>query len=180
MNAGRLLLSLRLLIQSEAASLAFLGTYEYTVQAVSGSTMALVPVDTSLTLPAMTSVPLRSSTMGESLAEMVVGQPCRVQFLDGNPAKPVVVSLSAISGTVTIDASDSVTLGSSDTQAVAIAGGNAPAARQTDMVNLIIPAPAPPPQITGLVNGQGFTGTITGLPPGAAGIITGGNEALQW
>jgi hypothetical protein len=180
----RLLLSLRTLIRAQAPTFTFFGTFEYSIVASRGSGASTVvdvsPVDTSLSLPSATNLPLRPSTLGEAVQGVRAGQKCRVQFLDANPAKPVVTGLQAVSGAVTVDASSSLAIGSASTPIVAIGGGSIPVGRQGDPVAITLPPPVPPPTVSGLVNGLGFTGTIvTGLPPAVAGMITGARVAVK-
>jgi hypothetical protein len=179
----RLLLSLRTLIRAQAPTLTLFGTFEYVVHASRGSGESTVvdvsPVDTSLPLPSATNLPLRPASLGESVQGVVSGQKCRVEFLDANPAKPVVTGLQAVSGAVTVNASSSLAIGSASTPIVAIGGGLIPVGRQGDAVTISLPPPVPPPTISGLVNGLGFTGTMTGLPPAVAGMLTGGQSNVK-
>lgn len=174
-SLDRLLTALRLIIRAEVPAFTFFGTYEYSIQSVSGTMVSAQPSDTTLSLPSITNMPIFSSILAEQISGIQTGQLCLVQFVNADPTRPEVVSLQNPNDTVTLDATGSVTLGSTNTTSVAFAGGTAPLARQGDQVVGIVPIPAPPPVISFIVNGGvPCTGTMSGLPPGAAGIITGG------
>lgn len=176
----RLMVALKFLVHEEVPEVPFLGTYEYEVQTANGQAVDVVPTDPALKLPGLGNLPLFPSVFAESISGIQVGQTCLVRFVDGNPGRPEVISFSAISGTSTVDATGSVTLGSSGTKLVKLAGGTSPVVRQGDQVTCIVPLPAPPPVVSGIINGSiAFSGTVSGLLPGAAGIVTGSNPNVN-
>lgn len=178
-DLDRLLTAIRLIIRAEVPALTFFGTYEYSIQSVDGQTVTASPTDTTLPLPSLSNLPIQSSVYAEGVTGIQSGQTCLVQFVNADPTRPEVVSLSSLSETATLDATGSVTLGSVSTTSVALGGGTAPIARMGDLVSVIVPLPAPPPTISGTINGSiPFTGTMVGLPPGA-GIITGANPKVK-
>ena len=179
-DLDRLLTAIRLILRAEVPAFTFFGTYEYSIQSVSGQTVTAAPTDTTLPLPSIQNLPIQPSVFAEGVTGIQSGQTCLVQFVNADPTRPEVVSLSQLSTTSTLDATGSVTIGSVSTTSVALGGGTAPIARMGDLVTLILPLPAPPPTISGTINGAiPFTGTIVGLPPGVAGIITGANPKVQ-
>ena len=176
----RLLAAIRLIIRGEIPAFTFFGTYEYSIQNVSGQTVDVRPTDTTLSLPSISNIPIFPSILAEAITGIPVGSICLVRFVNADPSRPEVCSISSLSQTATIDATDTVTLGSSNTTAVVIGGGSAPVARQGEQVATVVPLPTPPPMISGIINGAlPFTGTMVGLPPGVTGIITGGFPGVQ-
>ena len=176
-NTDRLLTSLRLILRAEIPELNFLGTYEYSVQSSSGTTVDASPVDTTIPLPSITNMPVFPSVLGESITGIQTGQLCLVQFVNGDPTRPEVIGLSEINQTATVDATGTLTVGSAQTVSVALAAGTAPVARQGDQIN--IPMPTAPVAVSGVLNpgALNFVGTIGPLPP-ATGIITGSNPKV--
>ena len=179
-DLDRLFTAIRLILRAEVPQFTFFGTYEYSIQSVSGQTVAAQPTDTTLPLPGISNLPIQPSVFAEGVTGIQSGQLCLVQFVNADPTRPEVVSLSQLSETATLDATGSVSIGSTSTTSVALGGGTAPLARMGDLVSVIVPIPAPPPTISGLLNGAiPFTGTMVGLPPGGAGIITGANPNVK-
>ena len=177
--ADRLVASLRLIIRGELPQLTYCGTYEYAIQSVNGTAVSAAPTDTTLPLPTIANMPVRPSVLGESVGGIQTGQTCLVQFINANPSRPVITSLSAISNTATIDAENSVSIGASSI-AVALAGGSAPVARIGDMITVFLPTS--PVAITGVLKGPGgpffFNGTITFTSP-ATGMMTAGSPSVS-
>jgi hypothetical protein len=167
---GRLLKDVRALIRAEVPALTFAGIYEYTVQGAAGSKVDASPTDTTLGLPTITGLPLSPSILGETVASAAVGCKAIVQFVNGSPTRPEVVSLSLPPSSSTIDATGTLQLGP-NAQAVQLAGGTAPIARHGDAVTIYLdPGPA---LVNGTVGGVPFVGSIVFVGP-ATGIIVGG------
>jgi hypothetical protein len=173
-SLDRLLTAIRLIIRNEVPQNTYFGVYEYTIQNVTGQTVDVRPTDTTLSLPSMNNLPIFPSVMAEAVTGLPVGSICLVRFVNADPSRPEVCSITSLSQTATIDATDTLTFGSTSTTVVAIGGGSAPVARQGEQVATVVPLPAPPPTISGIINGTiPFTGTMVGLPPGVTGILTG-------
>ena len=176
----RLLTALRLIIRAEVPQFTFFATYEYSIQTVNGTMVSAAPIDTTLGLPSIQNMPIFPSILAESVTGIAVGQTCFVWFVNADPTRPEVVSLGQISDTSTVDATGTLTLGDTSTPAVQFAGGSYPYARLGDQITVIVPIPAPPPTISGIINGViPFPGTMSGLPAGGAGIITGGKVGVD-
>jgi hypothetical protein len=172
----RLYAPLRLLLQVEIPQFNYLGTYEYSVNSSNGQTVDASPVDTTIPLPSIANMPVMPSTMAEVVGGIKSGQLCLVQFVNGDPTRPEIVGFSEASQTVTLDASESISLGSPNTISVPLAGGGAPVARVGDEITVFMPAT--PVVVSGVLNGVlNFVGTIGPFPP-ATGIITGGNPKV--
>lgn len=177
-GADRLLASLRLLIRAEVPTLTYFGTYEYSVQSSTGSTIDCSPVDTTSGLPSFSNLPVRPSVLGETVAGIQPGQLCLVQFVNADPSRPVVTRLDAISETLTIDASDSMSIGSPETTTVQLAGGDAPVARIGDMITVFLPLT--PVAVSGVLQpgGLNFSGLVTFVSP-ATGMIVAGSTRVS-
>jgi hypothetical protein len=170
----RLLAALREIIREEFPALTFLGVYEYVVQHSSGSTADLAPTSTTIGLPDLPAVRLDPSILGEVVSGAKVGSVALVEFVNGDPTRPAVVSLSLPSSTATIDATGTLQLGPS-ARSVELAGGGAPVARQGDAVTVYLPVTV---ACTGTINGTiAFVGTLT-FPGPAVGIVAGGNPKV--
>lgn len=87
--SDRFLSFLRQLIRAEMPRLTFLGTYEYSVQATNGTTVDASPTDTSLSLPGLTKVAIR---LPVGTSKPAVGSPVLIQFVNGDPTRPVCVA----------------------------------------------------------------------------------------
>jgi hypothetical protein len=171
----RLLDSFRALVRAEFPALTFLGIYEYTVQSSSSATVDLVPTVTSIGLPVLTGVALRASVLGELVTGAAVGALALIEFVNGDPTRPICVSLSSPAQTATVDATGTLTLGPS-AQSIELAGGLAPVARQGDAVTVYLGTGTTP--ISGTIDGAtSFFGTITFAGP-ATGIIVAGNPKV--
>jgi hypothetical protein len=94
----RLMAAIRALIRAEMAETRYLGRYDYTIVAATFTTASATPTDASSGMPAVANAPLLS--LQGLTNEPTPGTACIVDFLDGNPAKPVVTSLA--SGTLPI------------------------------------------------------------------------------
>lgn len=174
-RSDRLLSALRALIRGEFPSLTFMGVYSYTVQSVASATVSVAPTDTTLGLPTIPSLPLSSSILGEQVSGAAIGAVALVQFVNGSPSRPEVISLSLPSTQATVDATGTLALGPT-AQQVQLAGGTAPAARQTDAV--VVYLGSVPIAVTGTIDGAAtFVGTITFSGP-ATGIVVAGNPKV--
>lgn len=112
----RLLTAIRLIIRAELPQLTYFGTYEYSIQSNSGSTVDIAPVDTTVSLPSMNGVPLISSLQGQ----VVVPNTglCRVRFINGDPSQPIVVGIVSLPSSTTIDATGQLSIGPSASKVV--------------------------------------------------------------
>ena len=179
-SLDRLMTAIRLLIRAEVPQNTYFGVYEYSIQNVTGQTVDAAPTDTTISLPTINNLPIFPSVLAEQVSGISTGSLCLVRFVNADPSRPEVCSITNISTNATVDATDTVTLGSSNTTVVALGGGSAPVARQGEQVSVVVPLPTPPPMISGLLNGAiPFTGTLVGIPPGCTGIITGGFPGVQ-
>lgn len=171
----RIIAAIRAIIRAEVPRLRFLGVYEYSVQSSSGSTVSCAPTDTTLGLPSLTGLPLSPSVLGEVVTDAAVGATCLVQFVNGDPARPEVISLSLPSASATIDVTGTLFLGPG-AQQVALAGGTAPIARQGDAVTVYLGST--PIAVNGTIGGSTpFAGFITFTGP-AVGLIVAGNPKV--
>jgi len=108
----RLIDDIRALIREEIETFTFTGVYEYAVQATDGTTVDAQPTSTSLPLPSLRKVPLRTGIPGTSVSPSS-GSLLAVGFLNGDPTRPIVFGV--FDGTTA--------------QSVAFQNGNLPAAR---------------------------------------------------
>lgn len=173
--SDRIVAAIRALIALEFPRLRFLGVYEYVVQAASVATVDVAPTDTTIGLPSLSGLPLSSSILGEAVSGAAVGAVALVQFVNGDPGRPEVVSLSLPSKNSTVDATGTLSLGPSATL-VKLAGGTAPVARRGDAVTVYLGST--PLNVSGTINGtSAFVGTILFSGP-AVGIIAAGNPKV--
>lgn len=133
-SLDRIMQSLRAIIQAEMFQVPYLGLYEYTIQAATSSTVDGTPTDTSIPMPSVTGVPLRSSVLGAT-ATPTVGGRCLIMFVGGDPTRPICVSTDPIPVIATVDASSAVNVGPSAT-AVVLAGGGPAVGRVGDVVHV--------------------------------------------
>lgn len=170
----RLLSAFRALVRAEDPNRAYRGIYEYRVGAVTTTTADVSPTDSSLPLPSILRVPLAHSLLGEAVL-LTVGTTCLLGFVNGDPARPVLIGVTANADqtpqNTTVDATAAMKLGPSATS-VAIAGAGSPVARLGDQVMVFLPPSLP---VTGTLSGSAFTGTITVTNP-ITGSITGGSS----
>ena len=171
----RLLDSFRKLVRAEDPARTFLGTYEYQVHASDGTTADLTPTDTTISLPPLVRIPLRSGVSGVSVHPSS-GSLVGVKFLNGDPSRPIVDG--ACDGT--------------KAQQIDINGSSPSAARTGDAVDagyLVftsagIPAPSPyfPGGTIGAAAAALYASSLS--PPGqvvamVAGVITGGSSTVN-
>lgn len=103
----RMWAAFRLLVRAELHELGYLGMYTYVVR---GSTMGYVdaePASQTLGLPSVTRAPILPAIGGET-AIASTGSECTISFLDGDPTRPVVVSLTEVDELVIADGDDGV------------------------------------------------------------------------
>ena len=154
----RLTAALRLIVRAEFPQLTYFGLYEYSVQVASTKSVDCSPTDTTIGLKAITNVPLRASILGETVLPKV-GARCLVQFVNGDPCRPVVVSCDPTPQTATVDATGTVNVGPS-AESVSLAGG----AGGTIVLNT--------PYSTYLGQSVIFIGTVTTLDAALATVFT--------
>lgn len=175
----RLLDSFRRLVAVETAKSFFYGTYEYTIHATNGTTVDASPNDTSIGLPEINSVEIRSDSLAEQVPK--IGNLCHIIFVNGDATKPKCswTQPDAVSAT--------------------LLGGKQPIARQGDSTSSQLPAGmmfnvsvVPGPNTT-LANGGGpVLGTalfqvlgLTTVPPGIpptkpiTGIVITGSPKVK-
>jgi hypothetical protein len=169
----RLLTAIRLIIRAELPQLTYFGTYEYSIQSSSGSTVDVSPVDTTISLPSMTAVPLVSSLQGQVVTPN--SGLCRIRFINGDPSQPICVGIVDIPSSSTIGATGQLNIGPSASKIV-FANGTLGIARVGDMITLYIPPgcyvtgmitppSGPPIPITSMSIVNGFSALIsTGSP----------------
>jgi hypothetical protein len=174
-TADRLLAALRALIRAELPQLTFLGTYEYSIQAAGSATVDVSPTDTTIPLPTLTGVPLRSSLLGQVVSAQAVGGLALIRFINGDPTRPVCMGITTIPDTAALDATGEIQVGPSATKVV-LNGGSLGVARVGDSVTFFLP---PGSLVTGTmtpVSGPPvpFTGTLS-IVNGMSGIIGSGS-----
>lgn len=72
----------------------YLGRYEYRIDTATPTHLDLRPATSSLGLPSLANVPVRVGVAGVS-GDPIIGSLCEVQFLNGDPTRPVVVGFDA-------------------------------------------------------------------------------------
>lgn len=85
----RLLAVFRALIRSVFPRLTYLGVFSYAVQATDGVTVDAAPTDTTVPLPPLTKVTLRTGIPGSKVTP-AIGSLLAVGFLNGDPSNPIV------------------------------------------------------------------------------------------
>lgn len=145
----RLLTSVRQIIADAVAPTRYFGRYEFTVTSASGggvpgqdATVSGSPTDLTLGLDDVANVPIRSGLLGDSVTP-TVGATFDVMFINGDPARPVVVGASAV-----------------DSASIAGTLGN-PAARLGDQVVVFLAGV--PFQISAAPVYAGVTGLVDGM-----------------
>ena len=112
----RLWNSFRALVRAEFPTFTFTGIYEYAIQNTRGSipnvTVDCTPTDTTIPLPPLTNIPLRSSVSGATSVPNV-GTRCIVAFLNQDPTRPVIVGVDAVVSRASVDATSEVDIGPS-------------------------------------------------------------------
>lgn len=88
----RLIEMFRELVREEVEDLTFLGVYEYAVQNVAsdGSTVDAIPTSTSIPLPPLRKVPVRSGVPGLTVKPKR-GSLLAISFLDGDPTRACIL-----------------------------------------------------------------------------------------
>jgi hypothetical protein len=153
----RVLGPIQQIIQKEIAPTRFFGRYGYTISNPSTTTIDGSPTDTTLGLPDVQNVPLT----GDSLASYTPpsGGTAHIQFVNGDPTKPVCVWTEADSAN-----------GPTDITLAPQASGQSGVARVTDSVIVMFP---PLVQLAGTVGGLPFVGVATITTPAIGTIQTG-------
>jgi len=153
MQLDRLMANIRRIVRSEFPNYTYQGIYEYSIQSVSDSLVDADPVDTSIGLPSIAKMPMRSSVLGEAV-KPTVGNLCLVMFVNGVPSRPIVISCSGPNEEIEINATSTASIASS-ASIVTIGGSGPPCARLGDT----------------LLAGGMFAGTITS---GSSKVTVGG------
>lgn len=180
----RFLSAIRSMIRAELPNLAYLGTWEYSVVGVNADgTVNATIVDPKAPFPSLNNIPVRSGPDG-STATPSMGRTCDVRFVNGDPSRPIIVGNQSVVKIATIDATDTVNVGPSVSNAVVLAGGDAPVARDGDAVAVYFGTPPAMLNVQGSfavgspTQSGSFSGTITMATP-ACGVITSGNPRVQ-
>jgi hypothetical protein len=171
----RLLASLRALIRAELPQLTFFGTYEFSIQNAGPSTVDVQPTDTTISLPTMTSVPLKSSLLGSVVTAQSIGGLALIRFINGDPTRPVCVGITTIPEMQSTDATGTLNVGPSAMK-VNLAQATLGVARVGDSVTIFLP---PDSYVTGMItpvsgSPYAFTGTLA-VVNGMSGIIGSGS-----
>ena len=166
----RLIVGLRTIVRGELSRLTWLGCYGYTVQRAGVGTVDAAP-RSALPLPTLVGVPLISSLLGQTATPSATGAPCLIRFVNGDPTRPVCVSIGAPAIDATIDATGTLALGPSGK--VSLAGGTKPIAREGDGVTVFLPAS----MITGTLSGSPFGPLPMQATTALAGIIQSTSRA---
>lgn len=153
MQLDRLMANIRRIVRSEFPNYTYQGIYEYSIQSVSDSLVDADPVDTSIGLPSIAKMPMRSSILGETVTP-TVGKLCLVMFVNGVPSRPMVFSCAAKNEEIDVDATSAAHFGDS-ASAITVGGSGPPCARLGDT----------------LLAGGMFAGTITS---GSSKVTVGG------
>lgn len=153
----RVLGPLQQIVERQVAPLRFFGRYEYTISNPSGTTIDGAPTDTTIGLPDVQNV----SVMADSIASYSPpdGGLCHIQFVNGDPTKPVCVWTEASS--------------SNGPDNLAIApqkSGQKGVSRIDDTCIVMFP---PIIQIAGTIAGAPFVGVATITTPAVGTIQTG-------
>lgn len=99
----RLMQAIRVIIREEFPRLAFIGRKAYTIQSATSTSCNAAPVDTTIGLPALVGAPL-SPYLGVTCTP-VEGTACSVEFLNGDPSRPMVTSFDSAPTAVAIGGS---------------------------------------------------------------------------
>jgi hypothetical protein len=162
-QAGRLSSLLRAIIGHTTAGELW-GCYRYRVATMNGDgRVDLQAVRKSAGLPDLRSVSQWPGLPG-SAPTLALGAEVIVQFIDGDPAQPMVTAYAGPGGA-----------GFVPTQLVLGGDTGQPAARQGDSVEVLLP----PAQFAGTINGLVATGVVSWLAPKADGTITGGSGKVR-
>lgn len=176
----RLLASLRALIRAEFPTATFLGgLYEFVVTATDGTTLDGTPTDPSLPLPPLNKIPIGSLAEG-GVSKPAIGTMCLVEFVNGDPSRPVVSHIDPMVQTATLDAGQVVNIGPTAVNPVRIGPGPyQSAARVGDSIQIFFPIGL----FTGTVTSGGIVTPLTSVPcqivtPAPAIVVSGNNEVL--
>ena len=161
-EGDRMLGPLQALIDARTAPTRFFGRYEYTISNPTPTTVDASPLDSTLGLPDLQSVPI----VADSIAGFTPpdGGICHVMFLNGLPTRPACVWCEADTNT----GPAAVTLAPQNSAAP-------PVARVDDTVVVMFP---PLMQIAGTVSGAPFIGVLAITTP-ASGIIQTGSGTVN-
>ena len=181
----RLLTSIRNLIRGEFPQYTFAGLWEYSIQAVNSTgTLDLQPTDTTISLPDLSNVGFSPSLLAES-SMATMGSTCLVEFVNGDPTRPRVISIGATVFMGTIDASQTINVGPS-ASSVNLGAAQMPTARTTDTVSVYFP-PGTTLTIVGVTIPPGgvvsasvqfITDPISNTPLACVGLIGPGSTAV--
>ncbi len=179
----RYLEPIRAIIRAELPNLAYLGTWEYEIVGVNADGTVNAAATPGAPVPNLNNIGIRSGPDG-STATPTVGNKCDVRFINGDPTRPAIVGNRAIVKSVTVDATDTVNVGPSVSNAVILAAGIAPIARMGDAVAVYFGTPPVGLHIQGTftvgspTQPGSFDGTITMAGPACGVITTGSPDVL--
>jgi hypothetical protein len=160
---GRLTGLLRALIQRVMSGRLY-GVYRYRVVSMSGTRVNLQAVRRNAGLPDVQPVAQWPGVAGVA-ALLAPGAEVLVSFIEGDPAQPVVTGYGGVGVSGFVPAS-------------VVLGGDvgAPAARQGDTVEVLLP----PALFSGTITGFGAaSGTLNWVLPKAVGVITSGSTKVK-
>jgi hypothetical protein len=178
----RLLTAIRDLIRSEVPTATFLGLYEYTVTGSTPTTIDCQPTDPTIPLPSLNGIPIGSLSDG-GVGQPTTGNRCLIEFLNGDPTRPVVLFNDPPVQTATIDATQEVIIGPSAANPVLIGpGASLQAARVGDQSTCFFPpgvwGPGSILQPPGSVPPISLAGSPAVINTSVSGVITTGNDAV--
>lgn len=139
------------------------GAYRYRVVRMAGERVELQSVRNLVGLPDLLPISMWPGVAGVH-AELAPGAEVLVQFLEGDRAQPIVTAFAGKDGA-----------GFVPTQLMLGGAGGAPAARQGDAVEVLLP----PAVFSGTINGQPATGMLTFPVNKALGTITAGSGKVR-
>jgi hypothetical protein len=134
--------ALRRLVEWFTRETFYHGRYEYVVESTVSGYVDCRPARLSLGLPKLANVPMRAGSPGAT-GDPTAGSSCEIQFLDGDPTRPVCVGFAGASGdsyrpsTARVDATSLVELAGG---AQFLALSNQVNARLTDIVTPLVSA----------------------------------------
>jgi hypothetical protein len=177
----RLLTGIRAILRAEMPTLTFLGLYEYTVTASTPTTVDCQPTDPTIPIPVLNGIPIGSLSDG-GVGQPTTGNRCLIEFVNGDPTRPVVLFNDPQVRTATIDATQTIYIGPSASNPVLIGpGASLKAARVGDQCTCFFPMGVwgPGSLLTPLSGPPiSLAGTPAQINTSVSGVITTGNDFI--